>query len=146
MWYQACDDDQWNGGGPRPCYAESADGLTWEKPDLGLVEYKGSRANNILLEYSKLAFVFVDPHGAPGQRFKMVTTGMDGIQPLTGARVGTSADGLRWSMAGENCSNIRGDTQKVAFRDGRIGRFVVYNEAADRGGGPGVPAGAADPQ
>ena len=125
MWYQAFDDDQWAGGGPRLCYAESGDGLSWEKPDLGLVEYQGSRANNILVEYSKLAFVFVDPHGPPGQRFKMLTTGMDGIHPLTGARVGTSADGLRWSVAAENSSNIPGDTQKVAFRDERIGRLEM---------------------
>ena len=30
------------------CYATSQDGLTWAKPDLGLVEYEGSKANNIL--------------------------------------------------------------------------------------------------
>ena len=82
------------------------------------------------MEYSKLAFVFVDPHGAPGQRFKMVTTGMAGVRPLTGARVGTSADGLRWSVAAENSSNIRGDTQKVAFWDGRIGRATTRPTSA----------------
>jgi len=31
------------------CYAESTDGLRWEKPELGLVEFRGSRANNIFL-------------------------------------------------------------------------------------------------
>ncbi|MEZ5396170.1 MAG: hypothetical protein R2724_25650 [Bryobacterales bacterium] len=30
------------------CYAESPDGVTWSKPDLGLVEYRGSKANNIM--------------------------------------------------------------------------------------------------
>jgi hypothetical protein len=30
-------------------YAESDDGIHWRKPDLGLIEFRGSRANNILL-------------------------------------------------------------------------------------------------
>jgi len=30
------------------CYAVSRDGYTWEKPDLGLYEYNGSKKNNIL--------------------------------------------------------------------------------------------------
>ena len=32
----------------RICYAESDDGLTWTRPELGLVEYGGSRRNNIV--------------------------------------------------------------------------------------------------
>ena len=30
------------------CYAESRDGLKWEKPQLGLVEFNGSKQNNIV--------------------------------------------------------------------------------------------------
>ena len=30
------------------CYAESKDGIHWEKPELGLVEFEGSKANNII--------------------------------------------------------------------------------------------------
>ena len=30
------------------CYATSSDGVHWEKPDLGLVEYHGSTANNLI--------------------------------------------------------------------------------------------------
>ena len=32
----------------RLCYAESADGVHWERPNLGLVEFRGSGDNNIL--------------------------------------------------------------------------------------------------
>ena len=32
------------------CYAESRDGLHWEKPNLGLVEFNGSTDNNILFD------------------------------------------------------------------------------------------------
>jgi hypothetical protein len=31
------------------CYAESTDGVTWTKPDLGLHEFRGSKQNNIVL-------------------------------------------------------------------------------------------------
>ena len=30
------------------CYAESEDGIHWHKPDLGLCEFQGSKANNIV--------------------------------------------------------------------------------------------------
>ena len=30
------------------CYATSKDGISWDKPELGLVEYEGSTANNIV--------------------------------------------------------------------------------------------------
>ena len=35
---------------PVTCYAESADGVRWTKPSLGLVEFEGSKDNNIILE------------------------------------------------------------------------------------------------
>ena len=31
------------------CFAESRDGIQWDRPDLGLVEYHGSTANNIII-------------------------------------------------------------------------------------------------
>jgi len=36
-------------------YAESADGLHWRKPELGLVEWRGSKKNNIVLDGSQAA-------------------------------------------------------------------------------------------
>src|SRR5690606_1597483 len=32
----------------RPAYAESEDGINWTKPSLGLVDYNGSRDNNLV--------------------------------------------------------------------------------------------------
>ena len=49
-WYR-CDLDPILPGGreqPLIAYAESTDGISWEKPDLGLIEFKGSRANNLV--------------------------------------------------------------------------------------------------
>ena len=46
------------------CYAVSKDGLTWEKPDLGLIEFNGSKANNLVVR---------GPHGAGMSISAMVT-------------------------------------------------------------------------
>lgn len=56
------------------CYAESDDGFSWRRPDLGLVEYEGSRRNNILCEEHThhLGAVFVDPSAPEGQRYKAI--------------------------------------------------------------------------
>ena len=51
MWYVAFDDqvehavksERW-----RAAYAESADGVNWVKPELGLVSFRGSKKNNLV--------------------------------------------------------------------------------------------------
>ena len=74
------------------CYATSRDGIAWQKPDLGLVDYRGSRANNIVLRGPHGAGVRKDPHEAdPARRYKMFTSLEE--QDLA---VAFSADGIRW--------------------------------------------------
>lgn len=51
-------------------YAESEDGFTWHKPELGLVDFRGSRANNIVLKGTHGLGVFIDPHERQSGRFK----------------------------------------------------------------------------
>ena len=53
-------------------YAESEDGFFWRRPALGLVEYDGSTANNLLhnAEYFGLYSVFRDPSAPPEERYK----------------------------------------------------------------------------
>ena len=47
MWYLGQGpDEHWH---QRVCLAKSKDGRNWEKPDLGLVEYHGSKHNNLSL-------------------------------------------------------------------------------------------------
>jgi hypothetical protein len=55
MWYTAFDGKEWF-----TCYAQSSDGYHWEKPSLGLVEYKGSKQNNIVHAGFELMGVFRD--------------------------------------------------------------------------------------
>jgi len=47
------------------CLVTSRDGIVWEKPELGLVEFRGSKANNIVADKDGVAlpfcFTFYDP-------------------------------------------------------------------------------------
>ena len=128
MWYHACDGDAWANGRWRLCYCISEDGLSWEKPNLGLVEYQGSVHNNIVLEDSKLAYVFMDPHGKADHRYKMVELAVEPQDKKLGIRIGTSVDGLQWERPSRNISKLpaRWDTQKQAWWDSRRRKYVVY--------------------
>ncbi len=57
--------------------AESRDGITFTRPELGLVEFQGSRRNNILqirgFPHVPPPFVDTNPAGRPDQRFKGLT-------------------------------------------------------------------------
>ena len=56
------------------CYATSKDGFHWQKPVLGLVEFEGSKQNNILDEKHYSGFkggIFIDPREEdPKKRYK----------------------------------------------------------------------------
>lgn len=65
--------------GLRACYTESDDGIHWVRPSLGIMEYNGSKDNNILLDkehHPRLDnfFVFRDDNPAcpPEERYKAI--------------------------------------------------------------------------
>jgi hypothetical protein len=105
MWYSAVGaNTPVNPGGPerdwqhymRVCYAESEDGIHWQRPDLGLVEFKGSRDNNIvpgLLRCPTVYFDALEPD--PDQRYKFFGFAVLTVKRKEGHR-STSPDGLRW--------------------------------------------------
>ena len=73
---------------PGQCLAISKDGLNWTKPKLGLVEWEGSKDNNIVAE--QLYHVIFDANGG-SERYK-------GLFGSRGRRPAVSADGLHWRM------------------------------------------------
>lgn len=103
-------------------YAESPDGLNWEKPVLAQVEWRGSTANNILsLPYScqGAPYVLEDPEqGAVPHRYKMIRSTAKGGMLLF------SADGVRWHPY------RNGESVIVGGRDrGEAGGFdFLHNE------------------
>jgi len=111
------------------CYATSKDGITWEKPELGLVEYEGSKANNILWRgIGDRGEHWEGPHGSgifkdhrdpdPKRRYKAIFKG----EILS---VAFSADGIHWGPA-IACpeADSAGDTHNNAFWAPTLGKYV----------------------
>jgi len=83
-------------------YATSEDGIFWERPNLGLVEHEGSKANNIVLPHVGCANVIKDTRDQdPDRLYKSLfwdEREPDGSLNLgTGVAVAFSTDGLRWT-------------------------------------------------
>ncbi|PYV14587.1 MAG: hypothetical protein DMG07_11640 [Acidobacteria bacterium] len=116
------------------CYAASHDGIRWEKPTLGLVEFRGSKENNIVL-FDIAGTVFVDPRAPESERYRFAGRA-DWARPIysrTTPEVGIwifgSPDGLRWKPLREGpVIRDRGnfDTQNQVFWDARLGKYVAY--------------------
>ncbi|MCB1078765.1 MAG: hypothetical protein KDM64_13175 [Verrucomicrobiae bacterium] len=117
------------------CYAESDDGIHWRKPELGLVDFKGSKANNIVLAPETFGEVKSDPgHPAvfrddnpacpPEARYKAI---IRAAKPH-GLLVFQSPDGLHWSLAHPEPVITEGafDSQNLAFFDPNIGAYRAY--------------------
>lgn len=79
------------------CYAESRDGITWQKPNLGLFEVHGTRENNVVLADAAPVThnfaPFLDTRaGVPAdERYKAL-----GGTSQSGLIAYVSGDGLRW--------------------------------------------------
>ena len=82
------------------CYAESADGIHWTKPSLGLWEWRGSKDNNIVdIGQVHFPFVFKRPwHRDPNKRYALFCMQ---LQRKRRHGVAYSPDGLRWTFAPE---------------------------------------------
>jgi len=119
----------------RLCYAESTDGLHWTKPNLGLYEWQGSKANNIIQELTvESTDIMIDPRAAPAERYKIVARLHErsarwptGTAPAgTGLYMMTSADGLRWTLHPTRVLPFDPDTLNMALYDGDSGQYLAY--------------------
>jgi hypothetical protein len=124
MWYASFDHKYRNDADCYLCYATSADGVHWEKPDLGLIEYQGSKHNNLLLHAGVVgASVFVDDHAPTAERYKMAFVKfVDNRWPVFG---GTSPDGIHWTLGDKALLDYNSDTQQSCFPDGNGYRLYV---------------------
>ena len=111
------------------CCAESQDGKSWVKPELGLFERGGTRANNIVLAgrapFSHNFCPMIDPRpGVPaGERFKALAG-----TAATGLFAFVSGDGLRWRLLRDRAVLTAGafDSQNVPLWSESEKRFVCY--------------------
>ncbi len=111
------------------CYAESKDGVHWTKPDLGLVEFNGSKKNNILWDgvgrHNFTPFKDANPDCRPEARYKA----LGGSKQEGGLFAFQSPDGIRWSLMSDQPVITRGafDSQNLAFWDARRNCYVDYH-------------------
>lgn len=143
MWYAA----QTLGGLPqegagRLCYAESKDGIHWEKPALGLLPFRGERQTNIVappLERQSLqgGTIYRDDRAPAEERYKLLTKfRATNAELAAGARNGLyamhSPDGLRWRLyPNQPCSDVMCDTQNMFFWDERLDLYAAYTRVRE---------------
>ncbi|MBQ2749024.1 MAG: hypothetical protein IJF34_04490 [Clostridia bacterium] len=123
--------------GIRVCYAESRNGLHWEKPNLGLRDYKGSKDNNIILDATDLPggfdnfMVFRDDNPAcpPEKRYKGIVSMEWGYQRALGYFY--SADAIHFTRSEEPIT-LKGafDSLNVAFWDPEKQKYMCYFRGA----------------
>ena len=107
-------------------YATSEDGLKWSKPELGLVEFEGSTANNLLLRGPHGMGILKEPHDPlPERRYKMLYGGHWIGKYEPGPAVRFSKDGLRWSEP-IACPEIEahGGTHNMALWVPELNKYV----------------------
>jgi hypothetical protein len=111
------------------CYAESKDGRAWTKPELGLFEVHGSKANNVVLAgmapFSHNFCPMLDsrPDVPKGERYKALAgIGSSGLAAFV------SADGLRWRKMRDQAVLTRGafDSQNVPFWSDKEQCYLCY--------------------
>jgi hypothetical protein len=116
-------------GGERVCYAESPDGIHWEKPALGLFDYEGSKENNIVWEgpgiHNFSPFLDTNPACAPESRYKALVSSEEerGLLALQ------SADAIHWSVMQDKPVITEGafDSQNLGFWDAVRGEYVEFH-------------------
>ncbi len=121
---------------PTYCYAESADGIHWTRPDLGLFGFNGSKANNIILTPEHLAeiggdpahtatFLDANPNCPPDERYKTLVVG----SKPHGMYVLKSGDGVRFTPMSKEPSVTEGafDSQNLIFWDPVRAEYREYH-------------------
>ena len=110
------------------CYAESEDGIHWTRPSLGIVEFHGSRENNIILPSGRQFCPFIDGRsGVPAsQRFKANILGGGGLLGYV------SSDGIHWEQVQKKAivpSSLRNhfDSQNVMFWSETENCYLLYS-------------------
>lgn len=119
------------------CYAESVDGIHFTRPKLNLVEFGGSKANNIVLKSGDLAGVAIDPghttilmdrnpNCPPDARYKALVR--SAAQGVVGLHALKSPDGFHFTPLTDQLIITDGyfDSENLAFWDAVRGEYRAY--------------------
>ena len=114
--------------GVRVCYAESKDGIHYEKPNLNLVEYKGNKNNNILMPDSFdnfMVFKDTNPNCLKQEQYKAITFGnTENKERCLYAYY--SPDAIHFTRGNIITLDGQFDSLNVAFYDEKIKKYRCY--------------------
>jgi len=133
-------------GGPLTIgYFQSNDGITWDRPVLGLCEFNGSKDNNIVLNqlgdggrcHDFTPFIDANPAATEQARYKAVGAGFENRK---GIWVYESPDGIHWTPMSDGPVFEQGafDTQNIAFWSPNEQKYVLYYRVFSDGGYKGT--------
>ncbi len=115
----------------RVCLAESDDGITWERTEVGVFEHEGATANNIVWagpgSHGFAPFKDPNPDASPEAQYKAFGHG----KSEEGSRVvwaHQSPDGVHWERMREEpvMDQYAFDSQNLAFWDETRGEYRAY--------------------
>jgi len=112
----------------RLAMAVSKDGVHWDKPNLGAVEWQGSKQNNIVIDGQREGTVMIDPKGPPEKRYVFLSS-----EPSLKTRLFTSPDGVHFAMHPTQISKHHSDSQISSFWDDQLNKYVHYPRVGHRG-------------
>ena len=134
MWYDAM--AQVDGQMERMlCHAESEDGVHWNKPEIGLIEFRESKKNTIVAPPRMAGgSVFRDDQAPASERYKLWTKYYASERDEeAGVKTGlwgmVSPDGFHWRRCEEGYPVWNGnaaDTQSFCFWDEDLGKYVGF--------------------
>lgn len=138
-------------------YLESSDGITWKRPNLGIVEFNGSRDNNLVNIFATDGgTVFIDESAPPAERYKLIAEGHFPREAVTeylrrrpkdwdpkvrwaddggakGMKGGVSPDGLHWTLFPQPMAMEMTDTHLTGYYDPWLKKYVAYTRTWSTG-------------
>ena len=140
MWYQIYDRTDKLAGGKTKyaiAYAQSKDGLEWERPNLGMFEFTGTRANNVVLQGPDQArasgpqiLLSVPEAQRRGYRYLMSYRVGGAGRDVDGIRLIGSHDGINWDTAADALlKHIHSDTLNSIVYDANLDQYVMFCRA-----------------
>lgn len=133
MWYRSFDYDSPTGDQVLLNYAESDDGINWNKPDLGQIEFGGNTNNNIFHRPSLIPGcrameshgLIVDDVGGPRRRYKIPVYHSFHGDRDNGLYALFSPDGISWTQHPEPIYAQAGDRHS-AIKDPVSGAYWLF--------------------
>ena len=100
------------------CYAISDDCYHWTRPELGEVEYNGSKKNNIMANGPE-GGIFEDPSAPPEERYKAMGSGSGWYDPDTWEKLSVEEAKKRWDAM--QYEGLKYSGPKVVVRGWMVG-------------------------